>query len=276
VAKKKGAKKAARGAKKRAAKRASRAVAGASSEALNEAAAMDDRFRTGADLTRTLTQLLSGVQSLTNGEDSVPNRLSRIESAQQTAQMTILGLQGRALTAGTASETPAPRTGQQGDQVREGIVIGWRESLWYGEYAPSGQMSLPRTSFIGRAMFDLNATRSNCDAFTIAGLFRHVRQRGLHHLALNVLQYLDSTTNPQQIVRNRATSSLNGIFKSRFDLLCRYNLAAEDADRRWLLPRGRDVFRGWPEWQVEHDDIHCQGELRLARRRVAAPDVDDA
>ena len=272
MAKKKGAKKAARGAKKRAAKRASRAVAGASSEARNEAAAMDDRFLTDADITRTLTQLLAGVQSLTNGEDSVPDRLSRIESAQQTAQTTILGLQGRAITAGTASETPAPRTSQQHNSYREGQVHGWRQALWAAELTQSTPLPKPRTSFIGRAMFDLDAVEPSCPKFAIAKLFKHIKDEGSHHLDQNAILHLESVDGEAPNGRRLARSGLSKLFNKRFEQLCGFQLAAEDEDSDccWLLPIGRDVFRGWPDWQVEHDDIHCQGELRLARRPVAA------
>ncbi len=276
MAKKKGARKAARGSGSQTAARVRRAVGEATARAPGGNAVANDRLVLGADLTRLMTQLLAEVQHLRSSDNTLSSRLGSIESAVQGMQERLPSLQGSGATAGTRPEnasdttiTPSPLP----NLLREGIVIGWRQSLWFGELNQSKPLPRPRSTFLGRALSDIGATHADGATFTIVGLFQHIQQQGPHHLDQNACGHLASIVGGDNAGRKLASSGLSKLFKKRFEQLQGSQLADEEADRRWLSPLGRDIFRNWPDWQVEHDDAACQGEARLARPRAASPDT---
>jgi hypothetical protein len=246
--------------------------------------AEDLAIRDGADLQRVVTQVLQ--QFLAAGRDernSDRERMGRIETTLTGLGSRFAGLASQfhetAAAPSTAPE-PAPAeptpTARLVSDTRSFYVHGWRQSLWISETNQSKPLPKPRTTIVGRALSDLGATSRGCDAVTIVQVFRLIHASGQHHLDQGPVWNLESADSSVRAERNGATSGLNKVFKKRFNQLKKAQLANEDAERRWLTGIGKDVFDGWPDWQVEHDDEDCEGKASLARRRPEATDESAA
>lgn len=232
----------------------------------------------GAELQRIVTQVVADVLAAQSEEVNADRQhMGRIEAALTGLDHRIAALSRRlseissapptAPEAAPAVNAPTPRLVSD---TRGSLVRGWRQSLWISETNQSKPLPMPRPTIVGRALSDLGATSRNCDEVTTLQAIRQIHASGQHHLDQNALWNLESATSSEKTKRNRATSGLSKLFKSRFKQLKKSQLADDEADRRWLTSLGRDVFNGWPGWQVEHDDEECEGDERLARRRPEA------
>jgi hypothetical protein len=286
VAKKKGATGRARGsgktvAKKKAEPQAEQKAAGGEVGTVEGPEADNRAILDGAELQRLMKQAAAegGTQPLAaHGEERSADRerMGRIEAAIAAMGIRLgeIATQRRetaaAPTTAPVAATTSDPTARLVSETRSFTVDAWRQSLWISETNQSKPLPKPRTTIVGRALSDLGATSRNCDEVTILEVFRLIRASGRHHLDQNVLWNLESATSSEKIERDRANSRLTKIFNKRFERLKKAHLADEEADRRWLIAVGKDIFNGWPDWQVEHDDEECEGTARLARRRPEA------
>lgn len=241
----------------------------------------DQAILDGAELQRLLTLAAAqgaaqalAAQAKKRSADS--ERIGRIEAALTAMDQRLGALANRLGETATAQPTPpeaaaaSPPAARLASDTRGVIVHAWRQSLWISETNQSKPLPKPRPTIVGRALFDLGATSKDCDAVTIVQVFRQIHSSGPHHLDQGAVWNLESAASAEPPERNRATSGLSKLFETRFKRLKNALLADEDADRRWLIGLGRDVFSGWPSWRVEHDDDGCEGEEHLARRRPEA------
>jgi hypothetical protein len=279
VAKKKGATGRARGSEKKVAKKKAEPQAvGVETNAVEGSDADNQGILDGAELQRLVTQAVAqgATQALAapvKERSADRERVGQIEAAitaidQRLDEIaTQLGKTAAAPTTDPVAATASTPIAQLASDTRGAAVHAWRQSLWISETNQSKPLPKPRTTIVGRALSDLGATSRNCDEVTILEVFRLIRESGQHHLEPNVLGNLESARSTAKTKRNRATSGLTKVFNKRFDRLKKARLADEEADRRWLIGVGKDIFNGWPDWQVEHDDEECEGTARLARRR---------
>lgn len=246
----------------------------------------DDRaILDGAELQRLMTQAVAQALAAQSEEVNADReRMGRIEAmltglGHQLGEIaTQLGDTAAAPTTAPVAATASDPNARLVSDTRGSLVHGWRQSLWISETNQSNPLPKPRTTIVGRALSDLGATSRSCDEVTILEVFQLIHTSGQHHLEQNVLWNLESAASSVQAERNRATSGLTKIFNKRFERLKKAQLADEEADRRWLTGVGKDVFNGWPDWQVEHDDEECEGMAQRMRRRpqVATAATNDA
>ncbi len=237
-----------------------------------------------AELQRLVTQAVAeAFETLRPDREADRNRVLRIEAAITTLRQQIESIAPRL----TDAAAPAPDQGDLGSdrttitrlrfETRRAVTHARRQDLWISELNHSRPLPKPRPTIIGRALADLGATSRDAPLVSGLNVFRRIRNANARHLNQTAIRNLGSATNLDETERNRASSSFTKLFDKRFERLVGACLASEDRGQRWLTPTGRNVFDGWPDWQVDHDDKECEGTARLARRRPegAAAEIID-
>jgi hypothetical protein len=251
-----------------------------------EPAAPEDRsILDQAELQRLVTQAVAqALEALRPEREADRDRVVRIEAAITTLGQQIESIAPRL----TEAAAPTPDQGDvdsgrtkitrvQSETTRRAVTHARRQDLWISELNQSSPLPKPRPTIVGRALADLGATSRDAPLVSALTVFRHIREADARHLDQNAIWNLGSATSLDAIERNRATSGLTKLFDKRFERLVGAYLADEDRGQRWLTSTGKDVFDGWPDWQVDHDDKESEGTARPARRRpegAAAEAID--
>ena len=101
------------------------------------------------------------------------------------------------------------------------------------------------------------------------GIFLLIKQCGRHHL---------SEVNAQLIDRKdkNAASRIDKLFNARYQRLVKASLAKADIKGFGLRGYARELFNGWPDWEVADGDEECDGRLALAAPREPTVNTEAA
>jgi hypothetical protein len=149
-----------------------------------------------------------------------------------------------------AIPTPAPTTV---DRTKLAVISGWREQLWIDEHSQKPRLRLPRSTIIGRCLFELGITKSTARS-TIVDIFEFLAATAGHHAGTTVNKNVPLyRTSPDKKVRDGAGAALTQLFDTRLQWLIGKQAARQGVKARWLSDRGIGMFDGWPDLEVRDD-----------------------
>jgi hypothetical protein len=149
-----------------------------------------------------------------------------------------------------AIPTPAPTTV---DRTKLAVISGWREQLWIDEHSQKPRLRLPRSTIIGRCLFELGITKSTARS-TIVDILEFLAATAGHHARTTVKNNVNRyRTSPDKKVRDGASSALTQLFDARLQWLINKKTARQSVKARWLSDRGMEMFDRWPDWEVLDD-----------------------
>ena len=133
-----------------------------------------------------------------------------------------------------------------------------RAALWW-----AGTARKPRAAIVGRAMHDLKSFKEEV-AFrrgTADQICREIRKRNPLHLRVQIHAQLDSKKDQEDI-----DSALVGLLNKAWAVLQKLDLLrAAPRAGVYLIGRGRNVFKGFPEWS-KPDERMPKKPTRPSRR----------
>ena len=149
-----------------------------------------------------------------------------------------------------AIPTPAPTTV---DRTKLAVISGWREQLWIDEHSQKPPLRLPRSTIIGRCLFELVLTKPTAMS-KIVDILEFLAATAGHHAGTTLNKYVPLyRTSPDKTVRDGAGAALTQLFNKRLKWLIGKQVAKQKEKARWLSDRGIGMFDGWPDWEVRDD-----------------------
>jgi hypothetical protein len=156
---------------------------------------------------------------------------------------------------------PSPASATE--QIPRQLLQIERSMLWAWEvrYDKPPNPRLPRSSIIGRALYDLqHEAASGYEGSVPADIYLTISARGPHHLSETAQRY---------VTRYRAGETSDASGKMGIHLKPRFEALAKPTDRppyaeqtgelRYLTGHGVAIFSNWPNWDARDDDLTGYG-----------------
>lgn len=161
-------------------------------------------------------------------------------------------------------KAPAPETVKElaGRLSRDLIIKEQRRSLWVLERRnPEREGSthhMPRSSVIGRILHDLGAFVES-QGQVPGEIFNKLECVGKHHLSSVIEKSLGKYTRPDGSKDTAVSGELGRQLQPRIQPLIRLGYAGKGKKGYYLTPEGRQVFKGWPDYEAKDGDNDCGG-----------------
>lgn len=229
----------------------------------------DRELLEGSDQTRLFIELLKKMGELAANQMQTTAAVTEIgsqigELAKGPIRRTDEGLTDLYNKIDGIPKSPAPETVEELAQKRsrELIVTEQRKSLWVLERrSPERADSIhqmPRSSVIGRVLHDLGAFAES-QGQVPGEIFKRLECFGKHHLSSVIERSLNKYTRPDGSKDTAVSGELGRQLQPRIEPLIRLGYAGKGSKGYYLTPEGRQVFKGWPDYQASDGDNDCGG-----------------